>query len=420
MLATAGILFIVLLLLGLPIFILLGGATIIPMILDGLYPLQYPAMATVQSIDSFTYMAIPFFILSGDLMGRGGISKGLVNFVSTLVGFVPGGLAVVTVVSCTLFGAISGSAPATVAAIGGIMIPFMVKAGYGAGFSAALSATSGCIGLMIPPSIGMITYGVTAGASIADLFSAGIFPGILSMILLCIWSIYISKKRNYGEIVKFDASKIFPAFKEAIWSLLMPIIILGGIYSGVFTPTESSAVACLYALIIGFLVTKKLNVKSLLDGLKDSAVTCATILIIIGTAGLFGRLLTMERLPQVLTSFVVENDVTTVQFLLFLNIVMLFLGTFMELNATILILTPVVLPIAKSLGIDPVHMGAIMVVNMTYGLITPPLGINLYVASGITNIKVEETIKEIWPFIITGIMVILATTFLPELTLMFV
>lgn len=420
MLVTAGILFVILLLLGLPIFMVLGGATIISMLMDGLYPLQYAAMATVQSIDSFTYMAIPFFILSGDLMGRGGISQGLVNFVSTLVGFVPGGLAVVTVVSCTLFGAISGSAPATVAAIGGIMIPFMVRAGYGPGFAAALSATSGCIGLMIPPSIGMITYGVTSGASIADLFSAGVFPGLLSMLLLCAFSIYISQKRGYGEIVKFDIKKIWPAFKEAIWSLIMPVVILGGIYSGVFTPTESAAVACLYALIIGFFVTRKLDVKSLIDGLKGSTVTCATILIIIGTAGLFGRLLTMERLPQVLTSFVVENHVSTVQFLLFINVLMLFLGTFMELNATILILTPVLLPIAKSLGIDPVHMGAIMVTNMTYGLITPPLGVNLYVAAGITNIRVEDVIKEILPFMIIGIGVILATTFLPQLTLMFV
>lgn len=400
---------------GVPIAIVLGLTSIVSMIISGQYPLSFASMTVVQSLDSFSFLAIPFFILSGALMDRGGISKRLINFVSSIIGRLPGGLAVVAVVSATFFGAISGSGPATVAAIGGIMVPFMIEAGYGKGFSAAVVAAAGCIGLFIPPSIAMITYGVAAGQSIGKLFIGGVVPGLLTCLGLCIICIYISKKRGYASSEPFSWAKVIGSLKDAIWPLLMPVIILGGIYSGVFTPTESAAVACLYAVIVGFFVTRELKVKDLPQILKESAVTTSTIMLIIATAGLFGRLLTLERLPFVLVEMIKQSNMSKFMFLLVINIAMLFLGTFMELNASILILTPVLLPIAKTMGIDLIHLGVIIVVNMTFGLLTPPLGVHLFVGSSIANIKLEEVIKEILPFLAIGILVILITTYWPEL-----
>ncbi|MDO5041040.1 MAG: TRAP transporter large permease [Peptoniphilus sp.] len=417
MLFTIFIFFVLLLVIGVPIAFVIGAAGAFPMVIFGQYPLQYAAMATAQSVDSFSYLAIPFFILCGELMNSGGLSKRLVDFVSSLIGSVSGGLAVITVVASMFFGAISGSGPATVAAIGGILIPYMVKEGYGPGWSGAVAATSGCIGLFIPPSIAMITYGVAAEQSISDMFLSGIGPGILTTVALVVLTVTMAKKRGYRNSEKFSADRIKETFGPAILPLFMPIIIMGGIYSGVFTATESAAVACLYAFIVGTVVTRELKLKDIKNIFKDAAITTCTIMIIIGFAGFLGRLLTLEQLPIKLTNFVYENEIGKIEFLLIVNVIMLFLGTFMELNASILILTPILLPIAKTLGIHPIHLGAIIVVNMTFGLITPPLGVNLYVASGISGRRFEETAKEILPFIVVAIVIILATTFIPQLTI---
>lgn len=416
MLANLFIGFGILIIMGVPVAIVLGLTSIISMIISGQYPISFASMTVVQSLDSFSFLAIPFFILSGALMDRGGISKRLINFVSSLVGSVPGGLAVVAIVSATFFGAISGSGPATVAAIGGIMVPFMINAGYGKGFTAAVVASAGCIGLFIPPSIAMITYGVAAGQSIGELFIGGVVPGVLTCVGLCIVAVVISKKRGYASSEKFSWTRVRSALKDAVWPLLMPVIILGGIYSGIFTPTESAAVACLYAVIVGFLVTKELKVKDLPKIFKESAVTTSSVMIIIATAGLFGRLLTLERLPFVLVDFITKSNITPFLFLLLINVAMLILGTFMELNASILILTPVLLPIATAMGIDPIHLGVIIVVNMTFGLLTPPLGIHLFLGANIAEIKLEEVIKEILPFLGVAIIIILITTYWPELS----
>lgn len=416
MLANLFIFFLVFLIIGVPIAIVLGLAAVVSMFISGNYPLSFASMTVVQSLDSFSYLAIPFFILSGALMESGGISKRLINFCSSLVGSIPGGLAVVAIISATFFGAISGSGPATVAAIGGIMVPYMIKEGYGKGFTAAVVAAAGCIGLFIPPSIALITYGVAAGESIAELFTGGIAPGILTALGLIAVSIYVSKKRGYASSEKFSIARVKSSLKDAIWPLLMPVVILGGIYSGVFTPTESAAVACLYALIVGFFITRELKVKNLYTILKESAVTTSTIMIIIAIAGLFGRLLTLERLPFVLVEWIQQSNMGPFAFLLLINIVMLILGTFMELNATILILTPVLLPIAKAMGIDLVHLGVIIVVNMTFGLLTPPLGVHLFIGSGMAGIKLEDVAKEILPFLLVAIIVILITTYLPSVS----
>jgi len=420
MLANMFIFFVLFILIGIPIGYVLGLAPVVGMILSGNYPISFSSMTIVQSLNSFSFLAIPFFILAGALMDSGGLSRRLVNFVSSLVGSVPGGLAVIAILSATLFGAISGSGPATLAAIGGVMVPYMIKEGYGKGFTAAVIAAAGCIGLFIPPSIAFITYGVAAGQSIAELFLSGVVPGLLTALGISIVAVYISKKRGYASSQKFSIERVKSTLKEAIWPLLMPIIILGGIYSGVFTPTESAAVACVYALLVGLLVTKELKVKDLYRILKESVVTTSTVMIIIATAGLFGRLLTLERLPFILVDWIQKSNLSPFMFLLLINIAMLILGSFMELNASILILTPVLLPIAKAMGLDLIHLGAIIVVNMTFGLLTPPLGIHLFLGANLAGIKLEDVAKEILPFLGVAIAVILITTYLPSLSMLLV
>jgi C4-dicarboxylate transporter DctM subunit len=400
--------------LNVPIAFTLGFATIIPLLITEEFPLVTVTMAMTQSIDSFPFMAIPFFILAGTLMDKGGISQRLVSFADSLVGSVYGGLAIVTVIASTFFGAISGSAPATVAAIGGIMIPYMVKEGYSAGFASAVAASAGCLGLFIPPSIAMITYGVTTGQSIGALFIGGVGPGLITAFGLCVVSYFISKKRGYKGKMPFAMKNVRATGKNALYPLLMPIIILGGIYGGIFTPTEAAAVAVVYALIVGFFFTRELKIADLPGVLTSSTVTTAMIMLIIATASSFGRLLTLLELPAALVNFVVENNVSAMVFLLIINLAMLVIGTFMELNATILILAPILLPIANALGIDPIHLGIIIVVNMTFGLLTPPLGVNLFVSCGIAKIKFDELCREIYPFLAVAVVVVFIVTYIPQ------
>lgn len=408
------VLFFFLAFLNVPIAFTLGFSAIIPLLITEEFPLVAVTMAMTQAIDSFPFMAIPFFILAGNLMDKGGISERLVRFANSMVGSVHGGLAIVTVVACTFFGAISGSGPATVAAIGGIMIPFMVKEGYGAGFASAVAASAGCLGLFIPPSIAMITYGVTTGQSIGALFIGGVGPGIITALGLCLVSYWISKKRGYKGNMPFSMKNVIATGKNAVYPLLMPVIILGGIYGGIFTPTEAAAVAVFYAVIVGFFFTRELKLADLPSILTGSAVTTAMVMLIIATASAFGRLLTLLELPAALVNFVVENNVNAMMFLLIINIAMLIIGTFMELNATILILAPILFPIAKTLGIDPVHLGIIMVVNMTFGLLTPPLGVHLFVSCGIAKIKFDVICREVYPFLLVAVSVIFIVSYFPQ------
>lgn len=400
--------------LNVPIAFTLGFAAIVPLLITEEFPLVTVTMAMTQSIDSFPFMAIPFFILAGNLMDKGGISQRLVSFADSLVGSVYGGLAIVTVVASTFFGAISGSAPATVAAIGGIMIPNMVKEGYGAGFASAVAASAGCLGLFIPPSIAMITYGVTTGQSIGALFIGGVGPGLITAFGLCIVSYWISKKRGYKGKMPFAMKNVKATGKNAVYPLLMPIIILGGIYGGIFTPTEAAAVAVFYATIVGFFFTRELKISDLPGILTGSTVTTAMVMLIIATASAFGRLLTLLELPAAMVNFVVENNVSAMMFLLIINIAMLIIGTFMELNATILILAPILLPIANTLGINPIHLGIMIVVNMTFGLLTPPLGVNLFVSCGIAKIKFDAICREIYPFLVVAVAVVFVVTYIPQ------
>lgn len=410
-------LFFVLALLGFPIAFSLGISATVPLLITGALTLNTSGSWMLQGINSFPLLACPFFILAGNLMEGGGISKRLVNVASTLVGSIPGGLGMVAAIACVFFGAISGSGPATVAAIGGIMIPAMVARGYSPAWSAALCATAGCIGIFIPPSVAMINYGVIAGTSIAKMLLSGVIPGLLTALALCILSYVQGRRRGYGGGEKFSFHRFLESLKEGIWPLLMPVIILGGIYSGLFTTTEAAAVACAYAFMVGVFITRELTWARLRDVLVRSVATASTIMFIIAAASAFGKMLTVAQLPAALVNFITEHNVSKVAFLLIVTVILLIAGTFMDQISTVLILTPMLLPIAKELGVDPIQFGALMVVNITFGLLTPPLGVHLFMACGIAKIKFSEIVREIIPFLIACLIVILLTTFVPSVSL---
>lgn len=325
----------------------------------------------------------------------------------------------VAAVACVFFGAISGSGPATLAAIGGIMVPEMIAAGYSAGWSAALCATAGCIGIFIPPSVALINYAVIAETSIADQLLSAIIPGLLTAFFICIYAFYTGKKRNYGGGEKFSFQNFIEALKRGIWPLLMPVLILGGIYGGFFTPTEAAAVGCGYAFFVGVFITKELTWDRLKNIMVRSTSSSATIMLIIAVASAFGKMLTIGQLPATMVNFILSHDVSKGMFLLIVMVMLLIAGTFMDQISTVLILTPMLLPIATALGINPIHFGALMVVNITFGMLTPPLGVHLFMGCGIAKIKFKDIIKEMPMFLLICLVVIILTTYIPEVSLAF-
>ncbi len=410
----------VLLILNVPIGVALGLSVVVVFMLEGNIPLLVVIQKMFNGTDSFPLMAIPFFLLAGKLMETGGISARLIRFANTIVGNLPGGLAVVAVMGCTFFAAISGSSAATTAAVGGILIPHMVKKGYNVRFSAALHATGGTIGVMIPPSVPMVLYGVAASASISDLFIAGIGPGILVAISLILYSYWISKKNGWGGGEKHTPKEIWEAFKDAILAILMPIIILGGIYGAIFTPTEAAVVAVIYGLVVGLFVYREIKWRDLGEIFAGSASMTAVIMLIIATANAFGYLMTRENIPQEIAQFMLGITDSTIITLLIINILLLILGTFMETAVTIILLTPILLPITNSLGIDPVLFGVIMVVNSAIGMLTPPVGINLLVAGNIAKLQNTEIERAVIPFLVIMIVDLVLITYIPEISLFLV
>ncbi|MDW7675202.1 MAG: TRAP transporter large permease, partial [Bacillota bacterium] len=358
-----------------------------------------------------------FFILAGNLMAAGGISQRLVKLANTLVGRMTGGLAIVSVLAGMFFAAISGSGAATTAALGSILIPSMVNKGYNKEFATTIQATSGAIGIIIPPSVPLVLYGIGGGVSIGDLFLGGFGPGILIGISLMTVAYFISKKEGYGNEKPATLSEIGAAFKDAYLALLMPIIILGGIYSGVFTPTEAAVVAVVYGFVVGTLIYKELNWKNLNEILTASVITTAIIMFIIGSAALFGLVLTRERIPQEIATWLLSISNSPWVILMMINVFLLIIGTFMETAAAIIILTPILVPIILAAGIDPVHFGIIMITNLGIGLVTPPIGINLYVASNIAGAKMEMVIKRTVPFLIAMIISLVLITYVPQISL---
>lgn len=410
--------FILFVLLSVPLAVGLGLSTVLTIFFTDIVKLQVVAQKMFTAVDSFPLMAIPFFMIAGSIMEKGGISRRLIRLANALIGFLPGGLALVAILASMFFAAISGSAPATVAAIGAIMIPAMVNNGYREDFAAATQASAGYIGVIIPPSIPMITFGVATGASIGGLFMGGFIPGILIGVALGIVAFITSKKHNYrGVDQRPSLREVWESFVDAIWGILMPVIILGGIYGGIFTPTEAGNVAVVYGLLIGFFVYKELALKNLPSIIRSAAVSTAMVMLIIGAASAFGLILTRELVPVKVANFLISVTDSPYVLLLLINIMLLIVGMFMETNAAIIILAPILYPAVVNMGIDPIHFGIIMVVNLAIGIITPPLGMNLFVASGMRKIPVDSVVRANWGYLAISIAVLMLITYVPQLTL---
>ncbi|WP_312094035.1 TRAP transporter large permease [Aminipila sp.] len=425
--------FIVMLFINVPIAISLGIASFAYVLFLSPLPVDLVIQSYFSGVDSFPLLAVPFFILAGDLMMEGGISTRLIDFCSALMGKVVGALGMITVFASMIFAAISGSGPATVACVGGIMVPAMIKEKYDKSFACAIAAAAGALGPIIPPSISFIMYGVIAGLSITDLFIAGVIPGILMAIALMIFVHIVAKKKGYGMqdiqtddmgtlISPKEKISIGKSFINAIWALMVPIIILGGIYGGIFTPTEAAIVASDYAILVSIFVYKELKFRDLPRIFAKTALTSGTVMILVACATAFGRLLTMEQVPTNIASFILGISDNKIIVLLLINIFLLFVGMLMETLAAIIILSPILLSVVTPLGVDPIHFGVIMVMNLVIGMCTPPVGVNTFVASRLGGIKIEEMFK--WLYVAIGVLIIVLmvctyvpaiSTFLPNL-----
>ena len=411
------VLLIVLMMLSVPVGIALGVSTLITMVLTTDLNIIMIPQYCFRGLDSFPLMAIPFFMLAGNLMRFGGLSEKLISLAYSLVAGIKGGLGHVTVLASMFFAALSGSAPATVTAIGSNVIPEMVKKGYDRSYATALTSTAGTIGVIIPPSIPFVIYGVVSGASIGDLFMAGVFPGILIGIVLMIVNYFFSKKYGYGGEGKADFKLFLRELKDAIWALLVPVIILGGIYGGIFTPTESAVVAIVYSLIVGIFVYKKLTLKDIYEAFKDTASMNGTTTFMVGLSMSFAAYLTMAGIPAAVGNYITSLDAGPILVLLMVNIVLLIVGCFIDNISSCIILTPILLPIVQAQGMTPVHFGIVMTVNLAIGFITPPYGVNLFYGSAIGGITLEQLAKKIIPFIIAMIFCLFIITAVPALSL---
>ena len=402
---------------GVPIAHALGAATLLVVYAQGI-PAVFVPQTTFNTSDSFPLVAVPFFVLAGYLMEYGGISQRLVDFASALIGHVTGGFACVTILACMFFAAMSGSGPATVAAIGALMIPAMIRKGYDRPFAAAVASTGGTLGIMIPPSNPMIIYGVVGNVSVAQLFIAGIVPGIVTGVVLIIGSWWLCRRYGFaGSAEPPSASRLGHTFWDARWALLAPIVILGGIYGGIFTPTEASVVAAFYGLFVGAFIYRKLSWQLVYRALYQAVLVGGTVTIIVGLASGFGRLLTQYQIPQQLTEAVLSVSQNWFVVLMIINIGLIIIGTFMETLATIVLLTPILLPVVVALGVDPIHFGILLVITSEIGFLTPPLGVNLFVAMGIANVTLEAITKAVIPFLWMLFFMTVVLTALPSISL---
>lgn len=408
--------FIILIFLGVPVAFSLGISSLIYLFTMDI-PLIIAAQKMYSGIDSFVLVCIPGFILAGNLMNSGGITKRIINFSNALVGFIRGGLALANVAASMLFAGISGTALADTASIGAIMIPAMKEEGYDADFSAAVTASSSTIGPIIPPSLPMIIAGTLVGLSVSKLFLAGAIPGVLLGIGLMLVSYYISVKRNYPKGERQPLKYIIKSFFGAFWAIMMTVIILWGILGGVFTPTEASIVAVVYAIIVGKYVYKELKFKDMPKIFIESMRMTASIMILVGFASLFAWIMASEQIPQLVAKTILSVSSSPIIVILLLNILLLFVGTFMETIAALVILFPVLLPVATSIGMDPVQFGVMAVLNLMIGLTTPPVGVCLFVASNIGKLSIVQITKAILPFLLVSIIVLLLVSFVPAISL---
>lgn len=419
---VSAVLFIVLviaLVVNVPVGIAIGVSSLGAVLADGRLSSTYIVQQLVTSADSFPLMAIPLFILAGELMSAGGVSKRILNVCNVFFGRITGGLAIVTVIVCMFFAAVSGSGPATVAAVGSMVVPTMLEKGYSKSFTLALIAAAGSIGVVIPPSIPMVIYGVSTSTSISGMFMAGFLPGILIGIGLILCCYFYCKKQGWkGEERKYTMKEKLAAIWDAKWALINPVIILGGIYAGIFTPTEAAAVAAVYAFVCGMFIHKELNIKNLFDPIAASCSTTGTTMVIIGCATAFTRILTIQRIPDMITNAITSVTTNYVLILLLINVLLLIVGCFMDTTPAMMVLSPILLPIAISIGVNPIHFGIIMVVNLAIGFITPPLGINLFVASRVGREPLETVTSGIVKFLLVMIVCLLLITFIPGISML--
>lgn len=400
--------------LSVPIGISLGLATMITMIFTSSIPVIMIAQTAFTGIDSFPLLAIPFFMLAGSLMGYGGISKRIVDFAESLVGFMVGGLAMVTVTAYMFFAAISGSGPATVSAIGSFMIPEMRKKNYGGPFAAALTAAAGSIGVIIPPSIPFVIYAVISGSSVLELFVAGVVPGIMLGIALMTLSYFVAKKRNYPRADRnYGLRDVTTSFVKAFWALLVPVIILGGIYGGIFTPTEAAVSGVVYALFVGKFIYKELNATKIKAAFMDALVVNGATTFMLGLSLAFATFLTMEEIPMRIGAWIVSTTSTPWIILLMINAMLLVVGCFVDNISSMIILTPIFLPVMQKIGVDPVHFGLFMTVALAIGFVTPPYGANLFVASAVSGEKLDSISRNIFPFVFVMLLCLILFVYLP-------
>ena len=415
------VVFFLLLLSTAPISVALGLTAFLYFFYYTTLPLTQTTDTLFNSLNTFTLMAIPFFVYAANIMTYGGISRRLTEAANAAVGRFPGGLALTAVISCMFFAAISGSSPATVVAVGTLLIPAMIEAGYGRMFSTGIVATSGSLGILIPPSIPLIVYGIATETSIGDLFIAGFGPGLLAGVLLIGLVLFTAWRRGLrGEEIPLTRAQRIKAFRDAFLGLLLPIFVLGGIYGGVFTPTEAAAMAVLYSLIVSLFVYREMTLKDLARVTVASARMSAMIMFIIANAILFSFVLTSERIPDQITNLFISLDLSWFTFLLVVNAFLLLVGCFMETSSAILILAPIFLPVATQLGVNPIHFGIIMVMNLEIGMITPPFGLNLFVASGISKLSVVRVAKASAPSALVLLAALLVVTYVPDISLFLV
>jgi C4-dicarboxylate transporter, DctM subunit len=418
---TAGFLVLalfVLLFLRVPIAISLGLSSILTLLLfseQSLVSLTQRFFFSLQGVPPL--LAIPFFILAGALMTTGGVAKRMIAFANSLVGHFRGGLAMAALLACALFAAVSGSSPATVVAVGSIMIAGMARSGYTREFAAGLICNAGTLGILIPPSIVLVVYGAVTETSVGDLFIAGIVPGLLLTAMLMIVVAFLARRLDLPRQPRADWRTVLKAGRDAIWGLLLIVIILGGIYSGIFTPTEAAAVSAVYAFLIAVFVYRDVRLREVPKVLADAARTTAMLMFIIGNAYLFSFVLTTEQVPQTMSQWITDLGLPPWGFLIVLNLLLLVAGSFMEATSVVLIFAPIMFPIATALGIDPIHLGIIMTINMEIGMVTPPVGLNLFVTSGISELPVTKVIRAALPWLFVLLAALIAVTYVPWVSL---
>ncbi|WP_373100655.1 MULTISPECIES: C4-dicarboxylate TRAP transporter large permease protein DctM [Pasteurellaceae] len=407
----------VLMFIGVPIAISLGLSGAITILLFSQDSLSSLAIKLFETSEHYTLLAIPFFLLAGAFMTTGGVAKRLIDFANATVGHIRGGLAIAAVMSCMLFAALSGSSPATVAAVGSIAIAGMVRSGYPVGFGTGIICNAGTLGILIPPSVVMVVYAAATETSVGRLFMAGVIPGTLLGVVLMLAIYLVARVKKLPAQPRASVRQWCAAARKASWGLLLMVIILGGIYSGIFTPTEAAAVAAVYSFFVAVFIYKDVRLRDCPKVLLESAKLSVMLMFIIANAMLFAHVLTTEQIPQLITEHVIRWELQPWTFLIVVNIILLIAGAFMEPSAIILILAPILFPIALQLGIDPIHLGIIMVVNMEIGLITPPIGLNLFVASAVSKMPLTDVVRAAMPWLLILLSFLLAITYIPAISL---